>query len=331
MQSNSGIFKGEPGPQVGNGRWKMLPTLSGPNSWEVLTLKPARTILFALIFVAVPFFVPKLRAVLTLKGEPYSAIVPNPRALVTFRSNSAPAVTVVPGEVVSESDSSLPPATESSDPCAAQSIADPDRVLDSFYAALVGTDAKKAGTITRITHYGDSPITNDGITGTARRLLQTRFGDAGHGFILIDRPWAWYGHQAITFTSGGGWTTDSFMNPRVRDGAFGLGGVTFRADGPGRYARYAPAAEGQTGRNFSRLEVYYLAQPGGGGFNVSATGASPQNVSTKSESASSGFYELKTASKGANSFEIKTAGGNVRLAVSRGRGVARRAANSRPE
>src|SRR5204862_1812785 len=114
-------------------------------------------------------------------------------------------------------------------PCAGSVIDDEGRVLDSFYKSLAATEAKTPGAITRITHYGDSPITNDGITGTARRLLQQRFGDAGHGFILIDRPWAWYGHQQITFSSGGGGTAASVMKPRVRDGAVGLGAGTFRA------------------------------------------------------------------------------------------------------
>src|SRR5437870_8610809 len=103
------------------------------------------------------------------------------------------------------------------DPCAAGLIDDPARSLEHFYTALANTEAKKSGAITRITHYGDSPITNDGITGTTRRLFQERFGDAGHGFILVDRPWEWYGHQAITFTTSGGWSDDSLMNPMTKD------------------------------------------------------------------------------------------------------------------
>src|SRR5437773_3507390 len=236
-------------------------TFSGPHKYRqgLFGLKPARTILFVLLFASLPLFIPRLRNAVKIRGEGYKDMLPNLRELVSFKTNKAAGATVVPSSAAREIDSSIEPATiDFGDPCAAQLIVDPSRVLDKFYASLAVTDAKKAGAITRITHYGDSPITNDGITGTTRRLLQQRFGDAGHGFMLIDRPWAWYGHQAISFSSGGGWTSDSFMNPRVNDGAFGLGGVTFRADGTGKYARYAPANEGPTGRNFSRLEVYYL-------------------------------------------------------------------------
>jgi lysophospholipase L1-like esterase len=280
----------------------------------LLGLKPARTILLVLIFASIPFFIPQLREFVRLRGESYSQMLPNLRELVAFKANRSAASTVIPASDIADSSSSEPaPAIDFGDPCAAQLIDDSGRVLDKFYASLAVTDAKKAGAITRITHYGDSPITNDGITGTTRRLLQEKFGDAGHGFILIDRPWAWYGHQAITFSSGGGWSNDSMMNPRVSDGAFGLGGVTFRADGPGKYARYAPADNGTTGKSFSRLEVYYLAKPGGGQFSVGINGADSRTVSTEQEVVGSRFAEAKAQHPGANSFEIKSLSGNVRL------------------
>ena len=191
-------------------------------------------------------------------------------------------------------------------------IDDPARALDHFYAALANTEAKQSGAITRITHYGDSPITNDGITGTARRLLQERFGDAGHGFILVDRPWEWYGHQSITFTSSGGWTGDSLMNPMTKDGMFGLGGVTFHPSA-GKSTRFGPATSGDTGKNFSSADIYYLAQPGGGQFSVSVNGDSSQIISTDTDAAKSAFREIKAARPGANTFEIKTVSGGVRM------------------
>jgi lysophospholipase L1-like esterase len=309
MQLNSSILKTD----LSASRRRRF-SFTVPYRPQLFSLKPARTILFVLLFAAVPFFIPKLRNAINLKGESYNEMLPNPRELITFKANRTAAATVIPGSsAVEPASSDQQAAIDYGDPCAAKLIDDPGRVLDGFYASLTKTDAKKVRAITRITHYGDSPITNDGITGTARRLLQERFGDAGHGFILIDRPWAWYGHQAITFSSGGGWTADSFMNPRVRDGAFGLGGVTFRAEGAGKYARYAPAGTGETGKSFSRLEVYYLAQPGGGQFSANAKGAKTETVSTDGDSAKSGFYEIKAPQAGANTFEVKTLSGNVRL------------------
>jgi lysophospholipase L1-like esterase len=284
---------------------------------SLLSVQAARTILFVVLFAALPLFIPRLRNALSFKGQAYRQLLPNPQELISFKSNRAATATVVPGMSLSDSsESTVDTPLDYNDACAAQLVNDPTHALDHFYAALARTEARKANAITRITHYGDSPITNDGITGTVRRLLQQRFGDAGHGFILIDRPWAWYGHQAITLTSTGDWMSDSFMNPRVRDGAFGLGGVTFRAEGPGKTARFAPATEGDTGRNFSRMEVYYLAQPGGGQFSVSVNSSNTQNVSTLSDVARSGFYEIKAGTvdhRSGNTFDLKSVSGSVRL------------------
>lgn len=236
-------------------------------------------------------------------------MLPDVRELISFKSNRCAPEVIGPSTAQTVESST---ARDPADPCTAGLIDDPSRVLDHFYAALADTETKKSGAITRITHYGDSPITNDGITGTARRLLQERFGDAGHGFILVDRPWEWYGHQSITFTSSGGWSDDSLMNPMTKDGMFGLGGVTFHA-AAGKSARFGPATSGDTGKNLSRMDVYYLAQPGGGQFNVSINGETSQAISTDGLTAKSAFREIKAARPGANTFEIKTVSGGVRM------------------
>src|SRR5258707_14245157 len=207
---------------IGSVRW--LGTVPG---------KTGRTICLVLLFAALPLLLPRLQRPLSWKGQDYKAMLPDVHELIAFKSNrSAPEVM---GPSTAQT-TDAPTARDPSDPCAAGLIDDPARALDHFYAALANTEAKKFGAITRITHYGDSPITNDGITGTARRLLQERFGDAGHGFILVDRPWEWYGHQAITFTSSGGLARDSFLKPMTKDGKFGLRGGDFYQ------------AAGQTGR-----------------------------------------------------------------------------------
>lgn len=278
-------------------------------TWRVLWSKPAQTMLLVFILAALPLFVPgfdEYRA-------KYEEMMPDLSELVTFNGNGTNAPTDVPGGAPASVDSAQ---TGAGTPVVAGSehpIEDPARALDNFYAALARTDAKKPGAITRITHYGDSPITNDGITSTVRRMMQVRYGDAGHGFILMDRPWAWYNHEAITFTSGGGWTSDAMMNPKINDGQFGLGGVSFRASGPGKYARFGPAAEGETGKNFSRMDVYYEQQPGGGQFSVSVNNGNAQTVSTASDAMRSGFFEFKAPQAGANNFEVRTVGGEVRL------------------
>ena len=69
--------------------------------------------------------------------------------------------------------------------------------MNHFYAALARTEQKQPGAITRISHFGDSPISGDLISGEARTLLQDKFGDSGHGFILISKPWDFYYHEGV--------------------------------------------------------------------------------------------------------------------------------------
>ena len=97
--------------------------------------------------------------------------------------------------------------------------------LDNFYRALARTEARDGGAVTRIVHYGDSPITADLITGDVRALLQARFGDAGHGFLLVDKPWAWYQHDRVKL-SASGWKSSPASRFIAQDGFFGLGGVS---------------------------------------------------------------------------------------------------------
>ncbi len=287
-----------------------LPASTARTGVSVVFRKTTRTILLTILLSLLPLVWPRLAAVINFKGETYREMLPKPRDLVSFR-HAADGSGDLPGGPAQNNASVEETVVEP--PPGAGSFVDPTHALDSFYAKLARTEAKTPGAITRITHYGDSPITNDGITGPTRRLLQEKFGDAGHGFILLDRPWDWYGHQAITFTSGGGWSSDSIMNPMVTDGGFGLGGVDFRSSGPGKYARFAPAADGNTGKNFSRMDVYFLRQPNGGEFQASVVGGNMQSVTTRGDSVEPGFFEIKAAGGGANSFEVRTGPGSLRM------------------
>src|SRR5882672_3120396 len=110
-----------------------------------------------------------------------------------------------------------------------QFLIDNNGALDHFYAALRDLHAGQSRRTVRIVHFGDSPTTADLITGDARELLQTRFGDAGHGFCLLGKPWAWYGHNGVDLSSDG-WTIDPASMSKVKDGLYGLGGVSFRGE-----------------------------------------------------------------------------------------------------
>ena len=125
--------------------------------------------------------------------------------------------------------------------------------------------------MTRILHYGDAVIAGDLISGTMRRRLQERFGDAGHGFILIANPWEWYFQNDIAHSASDGWNANKLTGPWPDDHVFGLGGVSFHTR-EGATAFFSTRADGDYGRKVSRFDLFYLEQPHGGSVMLSATG-----------------------------------------------------------
>jgi lysophospholipase L1-like esterase len=175
----------------------------------------------------------------------------------------------------------------------------PPGSLDAFYASL------RRGKVTRILHYGDSPTTADSITSDIRRLLQARFGDAGHGFLLIAKPWAWYGHNGMRLDAKG-WQIDPASQRREPDGIHGLGGVSFRGE-PGAVSRV-----GLPDSLYTHAVVYYLAQAGGGTFSVNAGEEKIVDVNTDAEEKKPAFAEFALP-PGTTTIELRVVSGKVRL------------------
>ncbi len=190
-------------------------------------------------------------------------------------------------------------------------IEDPSgHALDSFFASLLKTETQ--GGQTRICHYGDSPITNDGITSTVRRKLQLKFGDAGHGFILIDRPWGWYEHASVVREASQGWESDPMFISRGEH-FYGLGGVSFAASAAGVSASFSTAREGEVGRSVSAFDLYFLMRPGGGDFDVEIDDQLAERAATASDEVKSGFHRVGVA-EGPHKLTIRLVGnGTVQM------------------
>jgi lysophospholipase L1-like esterase len=181
---------------------------------------------------------------------------------------------------------------------APKNLIDPKHEMDHFYDALL-----KGGT-TRILHYGDSPTTGDLITADARAALQKQFGDAGSGFALMARPWAWYNHRGLDMDASG-WGIDIAGATEVKDGMHGLGGASFRGSA-GATARF-------TLKNaHNQVEVAYLAQPDGGDFEVEADGSKLGTVETAADTKKPGFSAFNIPG-GAKKFVVRVTRGSVRV------------------
>jgi lysophospholipase L1-like esterase len=181
---------------------------------------------------------------------------------------------------------------------------DQSGALDHFYAALDALAQGKRTRPVRIVHYGDSPTTADLITGDARELLQDRFGDAGPGFVLIAKPWAWYGHHGVE-VDGTGWTIATAVGS-MREGEYGLGGASFTGQ-PG-----ASSTIRLTARDLASIEIDYLERPGAGSIEVLADGASVGTVSTAGDEHRSGAQTLALPA-GTKIVSLRVAGAAVEV------------------
>jgi lysophospholipase L1-like esterase len=162
-------------------------------------------------------------------------------------------------------------------------VEDPSgHALDAFFQRLARTHDREPGAVTRILHYGDSTIASDYVSGTVRRRLQARFGDAGHGFILIANPWEWYFHNDVLHGSSGAWNASRLSGPAALDGMYGLGGVSFTSYGGGT-AWFGTSGHGDFGRKVSRFDLYYLEQPGGGDVELRVRGGAAESISTRGD------------------------------------------------
>ncbi|MGA2214466.1 MAG: GDSL-type esterase/lipase family protein [Bryobacteraceae bacterium] len=196
------------------------------------------------------------------------------------------------------------PAAASRRPILEPNLMDPHDDLRAFYLALWRTEVGAPGAVTRVLHYGDSPVTADSITADVRALLQQHFGDAGHGFVLIAKPWAWYGHRGVD-VQGKGWQIAAATQTRARDGFHGLGGVSFEG-GTGASSRL------QLAEDHAAMEIQFLRQSGGGVLTVEAAGQMLGSVETEGPAKEPG-YQTFPLPAGARTIQLSVQRGPVRL------------------
>ena len=181
---------------------------------------------------------------------------------------------------------------------APHNLLDPAHALDHFYEALLKGDG------VHIIHYGDSPTTADLITADARSMFQREFGDGGVGFVLLARPWAWYGRRGVDM-SASNWKISVAGVSEFKDGMNGLGAVSFRGS-PGAVARWKLKDP-----SHRAVEFAYLLEPEGGEFSVEADGQFLGAVTTTGESGPA-FAPFEIPA-GAAQISLKVTRGSVRL------------------
>jgi lysophospholipase L1-like esterase len=193
-----------------------------------------------------------------------------------------------------------------------QRIEDPTgRGLAPFHAALARTFRGEDGAVTRVAHYGDSSIATDLITHTVRRRLQHRFGDGGHGFVLVASGHLPYRHRDVVATDNGNFVVREVTRGSVGDGRYGYGGNQILARAGAR-ALFAPDPDAPVGREVERFEIWYERQRRGGKFRYRVDDGEPVTVDTSAETSEDGV-EIIEVPRGVRRLELRHAGGRVHL------------------
>jgi lysophospholipase L1-like esterase len=141
--------------------------------------------------------------------------------------------------------------------------------------------------------------------------LQRRFGDGGHGFVLMANAWPSYFHWDVERYATSGFKVSTIVGPYADDGWYGLGGVAFRAD-RNVLSRVGTAKNGAFGRKVSRFVVAYAEAPRGGRFQLRVDGKDVGVVDSNASEPKARFHEL-AVEDGPHELEVQTLSGESRL------------------
>lgn len=182
-----------------------------------------------------------------------------------------------------------------------------EEALDPFFESLARTEARYAGAVTRVSHWGDSVIANDNVTSTLRGVMQRRFGDSGHGFHLLAKPNASYRHRGVTFKDGEQWSRCYIINKCRKDGRYGLGGTTVWSAGGARSV-LGTSAKAPYGQKVSSFELWYLAEPGAGKVRLKVDDDQPVQLDTSAEQLADAWHVIDVPD-GEHKLEVRASGG----------------------
>ncbi len=290
---------------------------------DALLSKPMLAVLTTLGLVGVVYLVPGADRLHLLSPKPFeersapaasdSAAAPIGEVQLVDETRDRPELAVPDEAVVPEETPGLPPLPPAIKTKAPPlPIVDPSgKALDPFFDALVAVERKQEGAVARIVHYGDSLLAVDFVTGTLRRKLQKRFGDAGHGYMPIANPWPGYFHNDVFRRASSEWMVSRIVGPFAADGFYGLGGVSFKGFNKAAWAQYGTTDEGEFGRAVSRFGVQYLEQPKGGTIEVEIDDDRVVAIDTSGQSPALREHVIEVPD-GPHRFDLRVAEGPVR-------------------
>jgi hypothetical protein len=129
--------------------------------------------------------------------------------------------------------------------------------------------------------------------------------------MLIANPWPGYFHNDVVRFATPGWQVSRVVGPFAKDGLYGLGGVSFRSEGPGLFTRFATTDSGTFGRAVSKFVIDYLEQPNGGTLGVKIDGKAQDDIETRGDAPKSAV-KVYAVPDGPHELEVRALSANVR-------------------
>lgn len=185
--------------------------------------------------------------------------------------------------------------------------------MDAFYRKLAALARGRRKERVRIGVWGDSNMTRDFITGELRRVLQRQFGDGGHGFVALGKPWNWYRHEDVKHGSDDGWESMNMSTKQTVDRLYGVGGVAAQSVRTNARVWVATAEAGAAvGTRAGHFEILYLKHPRHGQFEVLIDGQSRATIDTAGDAITAAQAEWDV-SDGAHRIDFVSRKSPVRL------------------
>jgi lysophospholipase L1-like esterase len=182
-----------------------------------------------------------------------------------------------------------------------------------FYEHLAQVARGTAKDHVRIAVYGDSNLTRDYLTGAMRRTLNTVFGDGGHGYVALVKPWGWYQHMDVRHGDDGAWEGINVTTQTTYDERYGHAFIAAHSNWSKSRTWVETADENApTGRTVSSFDIAYVKGPWYGGFAAEVDGQTLAEVDTNAPDFSAGFTKV-TVPDGPHKLVVAVKSGSVQL------------------
>ncbi len=185
--------------------------------------------------------------------------------------------------------------------------------LRRVFEQLACLEDRRGPKIVRLAHYGDSIVAGDRVSSAARQVLQARFGDGGHGYLLLRSPTKYYHRQGVRVWRNKYWRLASFLYRYLKNGHYGYGGALTWSINPGALLTLRVRKEGKMGGRVSRVRLYYEQRARGGWLELSTGRVKLGRVSTRGMGGRGGMQTIAFPETSRRLRLVHGGGGVVRL------------------